>query len=37
MYTLVYADDIVLMADREEEMKSMMERLERIWMKSDWI
>jgi len=29
VYTLAYADDIVLMTDREEEMRSMVERLER--------
>lgn len=29
MYTLAYADDLVLLAEREDEMRSMMERLER--------
>lgn len=28
MYTLAYADDIVLIAEDEEEMRSMIERLE---------
>jgi len=28
VYSLAYADDIVLLADKEEEMKSMVERLE---------
>lgn len=27
-YTVAYADDIVLMAEREDEMRSMLERLE---------
>ena len=29
IYTLAYADDMVLMAEKEEEMKSMIERLEK--------
>lgn len=29
IYTLVYADDIVLIAEEEGEMKSMLERLEK--------
>jgi len=29
LYNLAYADDIVLMADKEEEMRSMIERLEK--------
>jgi len=28
IYTLAYADDVVLMAEKEEEMRSMMQRLE---------
>lgn len=28
MYTLAYADDVVLMAEYEGEMRSMLERLE---------
>lgn len=28
IYTLAYADDVVLLAEKEEEMRSMMERLE---------
>lgn len=29
MYTLAYADDLVLLAEDEDEIKSLMERLER--------
>lgn len=29
VYTLAYADDMVLLAEEEDEMRSMMERLER--------
>lgn len=28
IYTLAYADDVVLLVEKEEEMRSMMERLE---------
>lgn len=28
IYSLAYADDVVLMAEKEEELRSMMERLE---------
>lgn len=28
IYTLAYEDDVVLLAEKEEEMRSMMERLE---------
>jgi hypothetical protein len=28
IYSLAYADDMVIMADKEEELKSVMERLE---------
>jgi len=30
IYSLAYADDMILMADEEDEMRSMMERLERL-------
>lgn len=34
VYTLAYADDLVLLAEGEEEMRSMMGRA--IWTRRDW-
>lgn len=28
IYSLAYADDVIILTDREEDMKSMIERLE---------
>lgn len=35
IYTLAYADDMVMMAEEEDEMRSMIERLERYKMEKD--
>lgn len=36
IYTLAYADDMVLMAKNEEEMRSLLYRLEDIWQIKNW-
>lgn len=35
IYELPYGDDIVLLAEGEGEMRSMMERMKDIWMRKD--
>jgi len=35
IYSLAYADDMVLVAEKEEEMRSMMEKLERYIERKD--
>jgi len=35
IYNLVYADDVEVLADKEEEMRSMIERIG-IWIGRDW-
>lgn len=37
IYTLAYADDIVLLAEKEGEMKSMIERFERYMSKKGFV
>lgn len=36
VYTLAYVDDVVLMAEKEQDMRTMLGRLEGYMEKKDW-